>query len=138
MIQRIPRDRGTLIFGQGESAGRGNSSEVLLGYLLGADFNVTTDQAITITAGYRVTRIEVQNSSTNMTTAAGGFYSAATKGGTAIVANTQVYTALTDAAQVLNCTIAAVLSGLTTVYFSLTTGQGAAATADIRIYGLPA
>lgn len=114
----------------------GITREFQIGMLTGANFNSTSDQAITITTGFRVTKIEVTNASVNMTTAAGGFYSTTLKGGTAIVAATQVYTALTSASVILNCTIAAVVSGLTTVYLSLTTGQGVAATADIRVYGI--
>ena len=72
-----------------------------------------------------------------MTTAVGGFYSEAAKGGTALVAETQVYTALTGASVTLTCTMAEIVAGLATVYFALTTAQGAAATADIPIYGIP-
>ena len=71
-----------------------------------------------------------------MDTAVGGFYSAATKGGVELVAATQVYSALTSASITLDCTIASVVGGLGNVYFSLTTAQGAPATADIRIYGV--
>lgn len=132
---RSSRDRGSSIFGQLSKIGQ-VTQEVLIGYALGANFNITTDQAISITTGYRVTKITVTNASVNMTTAAGGFYSAATKGGTALVAATQVYTALTSPAVTLDCTIAEVVGGLSTVYFSLTTPQGVAATGDIRIYGV--
>lgn len=124
------------MFGVQGAAGVSASNEVLVGYMIGADFNVTTDQSIAITAGYRVTKITVTNASVNMTTAAGGFYTGAAKTGTQIVASTQVYSALTSPTITLNCTIAAVVSGLTAVIFSLTTGQGAPATADIRVYGI--
>ena len=103
---------------------------------IGANFNITTDQAITLPTGtWDITGIEVTNASTSMTTAVGGFYTAASKAGTAVVAATQVYTALTTALIVLACTRAASPKVTTTLYFALTTGQGAAATADIRLYG---
>lgn len=133
---QVSHERSSLTFGRGAPQQSSVSTEILIGSLAGANFNVTTDQAITITTGYRVTKITVTNASVNMTTAAGGFYSEAAKAGTALVAATQVYTALTSATVTLDCTIAAVVGGLSTVYFSLTTGQGAAATADICIYGV--
>ncbi len=130
------RDRGSFLFGRGQTVGGSPAPAVQIGSLIGANFNITSDQSITIMTGYRVTGIMVKNASVSMTTAAGGFYSAGSKGGTAIVAATQVYTALTSAAVQLQCTIAAVVGGLSAVVFSLTTGQGAAATADIYIYGV--
>ena len=108
----------------------------LIGSLIGADFNSVADQEITITAGYRVTEILVTNASVSMTNADGGFYSQAAKGGTAIVLATQIYTALTGATVQLDLPIAVVMSGLTSVFFSLTGAQGGAATADIYISGL--
>ena len=116
----------------------------VIGKLIGADMNVTTDQAITIQglgdqfSKYVVERIVVTNASISLTTAAGGVYTAASKSG-AIVAAGQVYSALTAAAKYVALTLTGaattdVLTGAT-IYFSLTTGQGAAATADIDIYG---
>jgi hypothetical protein len=74
-----------------------------------------------------------------LTLAVGGFYSAASKGGDAIVAATQVYTTLTVGAKTLDVTLAAIgLSDVrteATLYLSLTTGQGGAATADVYIFG---
>jgi hypothetical protein len=115
---------------------------LLLGSLKGVDFNVTTDQLLAMMfARYIVRRIVVNNASINLTLAVGGFYTAAAKGGTAIVANTQVYTALTAAAKFLDVTLAAILGTdvrtESILYFSLTTAQGAAATGDIYIYGDP-
>ena len=133
---RAPRERGSSTFGKATEFGGRISRELLVGYLLGADFNITTDQAITITAGYRVTKITVTNASISLDTASGGFYSEAAKAGTELVAAAQVYSALTAPTITLDCTIAAIVAGLTTVYFSLTVAQGAAATADIRIYGV--
>jgi hypothetical protein len=112
----------------------------LLGQLRSANLNVTTDQAIAVieAATYIVDKIIITNVSTSLAggLAAGGFYTAASKGGTPIVAAGQVYSALTGATVFLLPTIAA---GGTftaqTIYFSLTTANGSAATADIYIEG---
>jgi len=113
---------------------------ILLGSLIGANMNVTTDQKITIKgnpAKYIVRGIVVTNASISLTTAAGGVYNAASKGGTALVANTQVYSALTAATKFVDLTMAAVadIQTAANVYLSLTTAQGAAATADVYVYG---
>ena len=114
----------------------------LLAKVTAADFNIVTDQAIAnLPAKWIIRRIVVQNASVNMTTAAGGFYTGAGKTGTVIVAAAQVYSALTAAGIWIDLTLAAgVLTGTaaltaTTIYFALTTAQGAAATADIYIFG---
>lgn len=107
----------------------------------GANFNSTADQILTPTFNgkVRVKRIVVLNTSVNgMSTAVGGVYTAASKGGSAIVANTQIYTGLTNALTALELTLALpnlVLAAGTSLYFSLTTPQGATATADIYCYG---
>lgn len=113
----------------------------VIGVLKGANFNVTTDQAIPINIAYgtkyAITDVWVTNSSLSLTTAVGGVYNAASKGGVAIVAAGQVYSACTSSGAVERCTIAA--AGLTNIftsnplYLSLTTPQGAAATADIYV-----
>lgn len=113
---------------------------ILLGTLIGADMNSTADQQITIfsaPAKFIVRRIVVTNASTSLTTAAGGIYPAVSKGGTAVVAAGQAYSGLTTAAGFIDLT----LNANTTVktaknfYLSLTTPQGAAATADFYVYG---
>lgn len=116
----------------------------LVGKLLNANMNVTTDQAIPVVdqAGkFIITNIIVTNPSTSLTTAVGGVYTAASKSG-AIVANSQVYSALTAAAKFVALTLAnAALTDVfdaatqTNFYLSLTTAQGAAATADFYVYG---
>ena len=116
------------------------SGQMRLGQLNGANFNSTADQAIPIHFGrYAVRRITVQNCSTSLTLAVGGFYTAASKGGTAIVANTQVYSTLTSAAKFLDVTLATIITTdvLTAnpIYLSLTTAQGSAATCNIAIFG---
>lgn len=114
----------------------------LLAKVTAADFNVVTDQAIAnLPSKWIIRRITVQNASVNMTTAAGGFYTGAGKTGTVIVAAAQTYAALTAAGIWMDLTLAAgVLTGTaaltaTTIYFALTTAQGAPATADIYIWG---
>lgn len=113
-----------------------------IGRITGANFNTTADQAIAITSTvtkYLITAIYVTNCSANLTTAAGGFYPTTAKGGTAIVANTQIYTALTAATVLLPTTLAAgtLVTSLTagTIYLSLTLGQGGAATCDVYVFG---
>lgn len=113
---------------------------ILLGKISAANFNTTADQPVTIASTkYVIQSIVVTNASTNLTLAVGGFYAAASKT-TAIVANTQVYTALTSSSKYLAVTLNALgLSDVrteTTLYFALTTGQGGVATGDIYIFGL--
>jgi hypothetical protein len=115
-------------------------SSKLLGKLIGANMNVTTDQLIKIySKSYIPTKIIVKNVSTNLTLAAGGIYTSDAKGGSAIVPFTQVYSALTGATKYLSLTLAALaLTDILTnpfLYLSLTTAQGGAATADIYIFG---
>jgi|SRR6266700_2000219 len=117
------------------------------GSLLGANMNITTDQPITIIPPgplWQINAIAVTNPSTSLTTAAGGVYTAAAKGGTAMVAAAQVYSGLTTNAAntagnfllltmvAANATIA-FNAAQTTLFFNLTTAQGGAATADIRV-----
>jgi hypothetical protein len=115
----------------------------ILGSLRGANFNVTTDQAIAILPSvtkFAVTGIFITNASLSLTLAVGGFYPSAAKAGVPLVAATQLYSALTSATVLLPATLAA--AALATAYaqsqlfFSLTTAQGAAATADIYVAGL--
>ena len=128
------------------------SSTNRLAALLSADFNSTADQAIqipnTITA-FQITGILITNASLSLTTATGGFYPTTAKGGTAIVANTQVYSSLTTPAKLLSATLAAGVSttryssanldninGYLTLYLSLTAAQGVLATADLYLLGI--
>lgn len=124
----------------------------VIGVLRSANFNITTDQSITIrpltladtgyiakATKYFITDIYVANCSASLTTAKGAFYTAASKGGTIIGATTTPFT---------NCastTTTHRLTGLTnqdttvfsaaTLFLSLTTAQGGAATADVYIIG---
>lgn len=119
----------------------GTGVEQLLGKLIGANMNVLTDQAIPITRigtqKYLITKIVVTNASTSLTAADGGIYTATSKGGTAIVAAAQVYTALTAATVALNLTLAVNNTyTLDNLYLSLTGTQGGAATADVYVFGI--
>ena len=119
----------------------GTGNDQLLGKLIGANMNVTTDQAIPITRigtqKYLITKIFVTNASTSLTAADGGIYTATSKGGTAIVAAAQVYTALTAATVGLDLTLAVNNTyTLDNIYLSLTGAQGGAATADIYVFGI--
>ena len=124
-------------------------ARVECGRLIGANFNSTADQAIPVSfpsVTYLVSEIAVSNPSVSLDTAQGGFYSAASKGGIAIVASSQAYTSLTtNAANTTGNAMLATIAtagnttalNVKTVYLSLTTAQGAAATADVRIYCRP-
>ena len=113
----------------------------IIGQLLGANMNSTADQAIPLfipsTAVFRVNKITFTNASISLTTAAGGVYDAAAKGGNAIVAAGQAYAGLTTAVKAIDLTLALNLreAAGTLLYFSLTTAQGAAATADCYVFG---
>jgi len=113
----------------------------------GVNFDTTNDQPIIFpqyVTAFRLVNIIVTNASLSLTTAVGGFYPAASKGGTPIVAATQVYSSLTASSKLMTATLAsfgsttrfssanlASISGLLAIYFALTTAQGAAASADI-------
>lgn len=119
-----------------------NSWNGVLGRLKSANFNSTSDQQININFNgynYVITDIIVCNPSISLTAAIGGFYTGTSKSGTTIVAATQVYTSLTGSTKYVKLTLASTITtdilSADKVYFSLTTAQGSAATADIYIYG---
>jgi hypothetical protein len=112
-----------------------------------ANMNSTADQAITIAplptgfTHYRINAVLVSNPSTSLTTAVGGIYTAASKGGIAVVAAGTAYSSLTtntagssgslSTPAVVNVSSAFYNSG--TQFLSLTTPQGGAATADFTV-----
>lgn len=119
----------------------------LLFKLIGANMNVTTDQIFNPVNGgpgnshYRISAIYCTNASTSLTTAAGGVYNAISKpsGANILVAAAQAYSTLTASTSGFNLTLNAAGNGLQagiTPVFSLTTGQGSAATADLYIFGM--
>lgn len=120
----------------------------VLAMLQGADFNNTGDQPLVIPStiqAFQLTGLLITNASLSITTAVGGFYPAPSKGGTAIVANTQVYSSLTGSSLLLPATLSsyanttrfspAVLTN-NSIYFSLSTPQGALCNADIYAIGV--
>lgn len=118
------------------------SSMYLLAALKGANMNVTSDQAFVmyVLSGqkYRVRRITATNPSLSLTTAAGGIYPAPAKGGTALVAAGQTYSALTTGLLAEDLTLAVpnnVQAAGTQLYLSLSTPQGGASTADVYVFG---
>ncbi len=129
----------------------GTQSPSVLTSLRGANFNSTSDQPIAIPAtitAFQLTSIVITNASISLTTAVGGFYPAALKAGTPIVAATQVYSALTASDKLLAATLASFgtttrfssanlgqILGLSNIWLSLTTPQGVSATADVYLIG---
>lgn len=110
----------------------------LLGKIVGANMNSTSDQAIAIGAAkYFIDKVVVTNASTSLTLAVGGLYTTTSKGGTQIIANTQVFSALTASTKIilLSSLITADVLTASQLYLSLTTAQGSAATVDVYIYG---
>jgi hypothetical protein len=115
----------------------------LLGSFVGLNMNITTDQnlALTVPTGayYFLKYVIGRNASISLTTAAGGIYTAASKGGTAVVAATQAYSTLTGSTLSFALTVVAaqllVVQTANPLVFSLTTAQGAAATMDLLVYG---
>jgi hypothetical protein len=110
----------------------------LLGKLIGANMNTTSDQTISIGASkYFVDKVIVTNASTSLTLAVGGLYTAASKGGTQVIGNTQVFSGLTASTKIVLLTSLITGDVLTAgqLYLSLTTAQGGVATADIFLFG---
>lgn len=115
----------------------------LLGAFVGANFNSTGDQAITMASSkYIIRRIVVTNASVDLSGATiplGGIYTNAAKAGTIIVAAAQSYAALTASTKWLDLTLTAVVGTdvltAATTYLSLSTAHGSAATADVYVFG---
>lgn len=112
----------------------------LIAVLRSADMNSVLDQPIALgTKRYVVRRVVVCGASTSLTTAVGGIYTSPGKTGTALVPSNQAYTSLTGPTKFLDTALHASMGTdvvvSETVYLSLTTPQGIAATADVYIYG---
>jgi hypothetical protein len=104
------------------------------------DANTTGDTEIALLVNkYRITKITAYDASVNLDTVLGGIYTAGSKGGSAIVAASQAYTALTAPAKYLDITLASPATTdyltATSLFFSPTTPQGAAATVRIDVWG---
>lgn len=122
----------------------GVSGYTLIGRIVGANMNATTDQAATMfinsAVGWIPALMVVKDCSTSLTTAQGAAYDAASKGGNRIFGSgtTQAYTACTGSGTAVTlaaATQAVVETGSTAPKLSLTTAQGAAATANVYFYG---
>jgi hypothetical protein len=124
-----------------------SNGTVLLGKLIGANMNITTDQLITISGGntYIITDTLITNSSVNLSSgsiAKGYFYTGTLRSGIEIsIANTVPLQSLLSSTYYISTNNAVIsiintqISTVNTVYFSLNSGHGSAATADIYIYG---
>lgn len=110
--------------------------------LSGANMNTTADQVFVQQfqfSKYVVSFVVAANPSISLTAAAGGIYTGASKGGSAIILASQVYSGLKTASDAINPQVATAgqqLLSQSGVYLSLTTPQGAAATADLFIMGI--
>lgn len=129
--------------GTGTASGFASGDQRVLCSIRSANMNSVSDQACTIPAAvtaWAPTAIWCTNASTSLTTAAGGWYPAASKAGTPLVAAAQVYTALSAATVILPLTLAANIAttryAINIVYLTLTLAQGGAATADCYLLGV--
>lgn len=123
----------------GPQGATGVQGAAFIGSKIGANMNSTADQGFAINAiSYIVTGIVVTNASVGLTVAVGGIYNAGSKSGP-LVASTQGYSGLlaatTFANLTLNSTATTTVQTGATLFLSLTTPQGAAATADIYVFG---
>lgn len=115
----------------------------IVGTLLGANMNSTADQPFALqvnaSAILRPFKVLVANASIPLTAAQGGIYTLPNKaqGQGLVVAANQAYTGLTGPGVALELTIAnqLKLTAGTSLFLSLTTAQGAAATADFYLFG---
>lgn len=138
---------GNVFLTQADLTANNNSSLRLLGTKIGFNMNSTADQAITLSGGsvFIITDTVITNPSTNITTALDfEIYSAVSRGGNQLITSTGIspLQKLTVASSFINSSSQSIrvpatvytVQG-TTVYASLGTPQGAAATADVYVYG---
>lgn len=118
-----------------------NNLVQLLYQITGANMQLTSDQ--TLTKVYQTGTLWIPTaiatawaSGAFNTACAGGIYTAASKGGTAIVAAAQSYAALTGSGTGVLDAIASSGPFTATPILNLTTGNGAALTANVLIYGI--
>jgi hypothetical protein len=107
-----------------------------------ADFNSTADQPCVLPAAittYKIVEIFETNCTTSPGIAAGGVYTAASKGGQAIVAATQTFVTAQAIAPTIPNTLAANMATTrftaNPIYLSLTTPKGSAVTCDMYVIG---
>jgi hypothetical protein len=114
-----------------------NQSIRLLGYAQGVNVNALGDTVLPIinSSVYSVKFVVVTNASISLTTAAAGLFTAPSAGGTGIVANAAL-SACTGPTVVSERTVASTATQTgQNLYFNVATAQGAAATADVYVYG---
>lgn len=130
----------------------------LLFCLRGADMQLTSDQALSAVGQFhnanksipfnkfKITDIfAVRASGATSVACTGGIYTAAAKGGAAVITATQSWLGLTGADKVVKPTANAAYDsdiytlpvGAAGLFLSLTTGSTAACTADIYVFGFP-
>jgi hypothetical protein len=124
----------------------GGVGYTLIGRIVGANMNVATDQPATMfipaNAYYVPAEMVLKNCSVSLTTAQGAFYDAASKGGNILFGSgtTQGFTFCTGAGTVHALAVSTAGSKLVEAQtappiLSLTTIQGAAATANVYFWG---
>jgi len=115
-----------------------NQAIRLLTVATGVNINASGDTVMPIinSNNYSVYQVIVTNASISLTTATAAVYTAPAKQGTAIVAAATALSGNTGSTVVNPLTVASTntLSGQN-LYFNVATPQGAAATADVYIYG---
>ena len=114
-----------------------NQGIVLLGSAKGVNLNDVSDNIIQVIGSdkYSVLYCMVGNASTSLTTADAGLYTGPGATGLTVV-TAAALSAITANADVLQMTIASTdMLTAPNLYFRCTTAQGAAATADVWIYG---
>lgn len=118
-----------------------HGTETLLFKLEGADLNSTADQTFDKVFDFTEfvpVRVMAMGASSAITTAQGGIYTAPSKGGSVIVLAMYAWGQLTSTSKVSYPTIANSGSAkfdTETIYLSLTTPMGSAATCDIYVLG---
>ncbi len=117
---------------------QGSNAFRLLAVAKGVNLNATGDTAILNiinASSYSVFQVVFVNASISLTTAAAGLFTAAAAGGTAVVANAAL-SALTGPTIVSQRTVASTpVKTAQQLYLNVGTGQGAAATMDVYVYG---
>lgn len=111
----------------------------LLASASAVDLNTAGDTALTVDASrYHIDKVTVENASVNLTTATVGVFTAAGGGGTTVAAD-QALAAITGSGKFLDLTPDAGLATNTftaaTLYARVGTPQGAAATANVFVFG---
>jgi len=112
----------------------------VLGFTQGISLSTAGDQSILLgSANYILDRIIMTWVSGTPILAAGGIYTAASKGGTALVPATQLYTALTALTSSLPLTLAVpnnLHQTASTLFFNLTTLNILSAIVDVYVIGI--